>query len=199
MYRFLKLLASNMSGPLKVVNLKCASCGGALEIHPDMDQFACGYCGSEQLVERRGGTISLKRVIDAVTRVQTGTDKTAAELALVRLERELGTARQRWNESDAVFRRNHRSSSTLGTFLMVLSPIGGLTLVGATGEAESFPEAVLLSVLAASSVPVFIWGYKLHQKARKGYNELRSSMWKTHSERIHRLEERIEHNRKFVE
>ena len=35
------------------------------------------------------GTVALKLVVDPVARVQLWTDKTAAELALVRLEKEL--------------------------------------------------------------------------------------------------------------
>jgi len=54
-----------------------------------MTQFACGYCGSQQLVERKGGTISLEPVTEAIGRVQVGTDKTAAELAITRLHSEL--------------------------------------------------------------------------------------------------------------
>jgi hypothetical protein len=50
----------------------------------DMSRFACGYCGAALAVERRGGTIALRQVVDAVARVQVGTDKTAAELAIAR-------------------------------------------------------------------------------------------------------------------
>jgi DNA-directed RNA polymerase subunit RPC12/RpoP len=78
-----------MSFPPRAIPLKCVNCGAKLEITPDMDRFACGYCGTEQLVERKGGTIALKGVEEAISRVQVGTDKTAAELALPRLEKEL--------------------------------------------------------------------------------------------------------------
>lgn len=72
--------------------LKCPSCGGKLEIASDMEQFACGYCGTEQVVVRRGGTVSLKPVVEAIERVQQGTDKVAAEMALKRLQEELKAA-----------------------------------------------------------------------------------------------------------
>ncbi len=87
-----------MAEQIKVVNLNCPSCGAPLEIHGDMERFACGHCGSEQIVLRRGGTIGLRLVADAVARVQVGTDKTAAELALVRLDKEVGAAQARWQE-----------------------------------------------------------------------------------------------------
>lgn len=73
----------------RAIPLKCQSCGGRLEIHADMTTFACGYCGTEIVVERRGGTVSLRVVTDAIHRVEAGTAKTAAELALVRLKQDL--------------------------------------------------------------------------------------------------------------
>src|ERR1035441_10760163 len=39
--------------------------------------------------QRRGGTVILKAVTEAIHKVQIGTDKTAAELAIVRLNKEL--------------------------------------------------------------------------------------------------------------
>jgi len=72
-----------------VVVLSCTNCGAKLEIYPDVERFACGYCGTELIVLRRGGTVALKAVTDAIREVQIGTDRTAAELAIVRLSAEL--------------------------------------------------------------------------------------------------------------
>lgn len=74
---------------MNVVALKCAGCGAILDIAPDMDQFACGYCGLSQRVERKGGTVSLKRLEAVVRKIETATNRTAAELAYPRLKREL--------------------------------------------------------------------------------------------------------------
>lgn len=71
------------------ITLQCPNCGARLEIAGDMEHFACGYCGSEVVVQRRGGTVGLKLVKDAIERVQRGTDRSASELTLVRLEREI--------------------------------------------------------------------------------------------------------------
>lgn len=73
------------------VALKCQNCGGSLEVYDDMNRFACGYCGTEMIVQRRGGTVALKTVTEAIQRVQIGTDKTAAELAIARYQSE-------WND-----------------------------------------------------------------------------------------------------
>jgi hypothetical protein len=72
---------------LKVIAMKCPSCGATLQVRSDMGNFSCAYCGSALNVMRQGGTVSL--IAEAINKVQIGTDKTAAELALVRLKNEL--------------------------------------------------------------------------------------------------------------
>lgn len=78
-----------MSSSTKVLSLRCSNCGASLKISAEQEYFACGYCGTEQIVERSGGTVYLKPIIDAIRKVQVGTDKTASEMALKRLEVEL--------------------------------------------------------------------------------------------------------------
>ena len=72
------------------VILSCPSCGGKLEITLDIERFACANCGREQVVKRGGGIISLSPVIYAFKRIEVGVDKTAAELAISRLSKEIG-------------------------------------------------------------------------------------------------------------
>lgn len=71
------------------IQLTCASCGGKLDVYDDMERLACGYCGTGMIIRRRGGTVSLTAVTEAIRQVQVGTDKTAAELALARHENEI--------------------------------------------------------------------------------------------------------------
>jgi chaperonin cofactor prefoldin len=71
------------------VTLSCPACGGKLEITNDVERFACAHCGQEHIVRRSGGIISLSPVVDAIKQVGIGVDKTAAELALARLQKEL--------------------------------------------------------------------------------------------------------------
>ncbi len=71
---------------LTSITLKCSNRGANLQISPEMSNFACGYCGASQMVERSGGTVSLKLLTNAISQVQAGTDKTAAELAINRLK-----------------------------------------------------------------------------------------------------------------
>jgi hypothetical protein len=67
-----------------------------------MERFACGYCGTSAMVQRRGGTIELKAVAHAIRNVQIGTDKTAAELVIVRLQNELNELHRRRKQLEEV-------------------------------------------------------------------------------------------------
>jgi hypothetical protein len=71
------------------ISMYCTNCGAPLSIADDMERFACGYRGTQLVVERRGGTVALKRIESAIQQVRIGTGKTAAELAVVRLTKEL--------------------------------------------------------------------------------------------------------------
>jgi len=71
------------------VTLAYPNCGGKLHITPDPHRFACAHCGSERMVRRGGGVVALAPVVEGLRQVQTGVDKTAAELAIARLTREL--------------------------------------------------------------------------------------------------------------
>ena len=83
----IKIIA--MSDQILTISLRCNGCGAGLVISPDMKQLACGYCGLNQIVERKGGGVYLRELSEVMTNVQVATDKTAAELAITRLQKEL--------------------------------------------------------------------------------------------------------------
>ncbi len=76
-----------------LVTLSCPSCGGKLNITNDIERFACGHCGREHVVKRAGGIVSLSPVVEALKKVEVGVDKTASELAINRLQREIDEQR----------------------------------------------------------------------------------------------------------
>ena len=76
------------------VTLSCPSCGGELQITSDVERFACAHCGREHLVKRGGGIISIRPIVDGLVKVQAGVDRTASELAIVRLSKEIPTLEQ---------------------------------------------------------------------------------------------------------
>jgi len=84
----------------EIIKLTCPTCGGKLEITGDIERFACSYCGNEHVVIRRGGIVSLKPVVEALGKVEVGTDRTASELAMARLEKEIYFLRQEMGKPD---------------------------------------------------------------------------------------------------
>lgn len=70
-------------------SLSCPKCGAKLQITDKIDKFACNHCGNELIVNRNEGITFLKPVIDNIRKVQEGVDKTASELAIRRLEKEI--------------------------------------------------------------------------------------------------------------
>lgn len=71
------------------ITLSCPTCGAKLQITQDTDRFACGHCGHEHIVRRQGGIVSLAPVMERLDRIESGTNRTAAEMAIARLTREI--------------------------------------------------------------------------------------------------------------
>lgn len=97
----------------------------------------CGYCGTQQRVERAGGVVALKRVEGAIKAVQRGTDRTAAELALIRLEKEIAEAQVTKTSAIATQQRKdadgRRGRSYLCLFTFVISWFACSALIAAVG------------------------------------------------------------------
>jgi DNA-directed RNA polymerase subunit RPC12/RpoP len=71
------------------VTLTCPTCGGKLQITPDIDRFACTHCGNEHLVKRGQGVIAIQPLAESLIGLKRATDRTASELAIRRLTDEL--------------------------------------------------------------------------------------------------------------
>lgn len=105
---------------MKVVSLKCANCGAGLEIGPDIEQFACSYCGAQQVVERSGGIVSLRKIATTLNEVKQATDRTASELALKRLQAEAASIEARRDaEISALRAADEKSNGRIGLVLVV--------------------------------------------------------------------------------
>jgi len=128
-----------------------------LDITEDLERFACGYCGTEQIVKRAGGVVWLKKIETAVRDVQKGTDRTAAELAWVRLEGELEEAQETRAE---LIRQAEakRAAANAGRLLHGLIPFLAVILIGPfiiilLNETFSV-QSVLVWLAACVGVPV---------------------------------------------
>jgi DNA-directed RNA polymerase subunit RPC12/RpoP len=139
------------------INLNCANCGGKLEVYDDMDRFACSYCGTEMLVHRRGGTVALKAVSEAIKKVQKGTDKTAAELAIVRLEKERNELVEAEKKSDN------------SVALLVLGVLSGLTGIGLAANDLIFGGILLI----AAGISAIVFALRPSKAWTKRHNQIR--------------------------
>ena len=113
-----------MSG---IIALTCPNCGAKLEITQDMDRFACAHCGAEHLVERHGGTVSLDPVIDRLEEIKVGSDRTASELAIQRLTKELNPLAEEIND---IYVPPYSDVKSARLFAILCTGIGVLFLIG---------------------------------------------------------------------
>ena len=163
------------------VSLTCPSCGAKLQITNDLEHFACGNCGNEYVVNRNGGVISVKPIIEKLRDVQTGVDKTASELAIKRLTGEINQLQQRINSIE--------SPELLGVIASGFLIFGVLGMCGSVTQlSRGKPSAIgfmilLLAIGGGLFYLVENWG---SDEKRRYYKE------------IHSLEEELERHVKIV-
>jgi hypothetical protein len=102
--------------------LTCPTCGGKLQITDEIDRFTCAHCGNEHIVKRMGGTISLAPVVEGLSNIQVGVDKTASELAITRLREEI-----------RILQNNLEQFNKQNSFLAYIFIITGLLSLFASG------------------------------------------------------------------
>ena len=66
-----------------MIKLSCKSCGAKLELTEDIDRFSCAHCGSEWLVKRGGGIVSLKSVEEDIKKIVSHTEATAENTSII--------------------------------------------------------------------------------------------------------------------
>ena len=121
-----------------------------------MDSFACAYCETRQIVYRSGNTISLKLIGDAIARVQVGTDRTAAELAIRRLREDLAGV-----EADRkTLACNLSGGDTITGYLTIL--VG----VSAVAASVSFFNAFWMAAFVFTGLAV-VFAFRLSVNIRK--------------------------------
>lgn len=112
------------------ISLTCPSCSGQLRITADIERFACVYCGTEHIVKRGGGMVSLAPVVQGLAKVQAGVDRTAAELAIQRLTGDVAELKRQRDLATVKAKPilNRAVGSGLGQVIGVIFGLGGLSL-----------------------------------------------------------------------
>ena len=149
-----------------MVRLGCVSCGAPLEIGPELETFACGYCGSQQRVERKGGTVILSKIESMLKSVQRSSDRTAAELALPRLAKELSALESDLQLALASAAKRQMSASSIPLKRAALGFLAALLsgpIFWLLGGESSIAKTVLTLLWIASIfvVPRFLYRRKV--------------------------------------
>lgn len=156
-----------------------------------MSTFACGYCGASQMVARSGGTISLRLLTEGIAKVQAGTDKTAAELAIRRLKEEyislentynqLETAQ--WSKEFAMRKPYTWMGLGLSFFCLIFAAGGGW-------------NAAISALVWLSCSGAMIYFYSKQSGANKG---LHTSARESISAQMREITKQINENKKIVD
>lgn len=159
----LELGLQTMEAELALMKLSCVNCSAPLEIGDDLERFACSYCGTNQIVERAGGIVALKKVQTAIHAVQRGTDRTAAELALPRLNKELAEAQAArvavQNASKEVMDRAKSGRKTLTIVTaFILFMVGPMGIISAANVSDNLAVALVpVWFISMIAIPIFVF------------------------------------------
>lgn len=182
----------------QLLKLVCASCSAPLDIAGDTETFACAYCGTTQRVERSGGIVSLRKVEGALRAVQRGTDRTAAELAIPRLTRELAEAKAA-RESELLQNKTtlesaRRGRRTAALIVLAVLFLGGPPLLSLV-YAHPRTAYVLTGVWILLTVVGPIWLFRKIKLPADRATEIATK----HDERISRINAHIQANRQILD
>lgn len=108
------------------ITLSCPSCGGKLDVNPKMEYLFCSYCGQKQMLRHHDGAVSLAPVLEVMEGVKSGVDKTASELAIVRLQKEIDEIED--EKEDLI---DEYPEPTTNVLFIVFFIVGILGIVGA--------------------------------------------------------------------
>lgn len=181
---------------MPLLKLSCVNCLAPLEIGEDLERFTCSYCGTAQIVERSAGVIATRKIETALKAVQRGTDRTAAELAVPRLTRELAEAQSARADILATARKSGdramraRRKAALITFCVMFF-VGPLAIAGMGASMGTF--LALLWTVALIAVP--IWVYNNYQLPADKVLDATAAI----DARIAHLEEHLRANRSILD
>jgi hypothetical protein len=184
----------------RAIHLTCLICGATLEVPADQGRVVCGYCGSFLEIDRRGETVAL-RLFDVVARMQAGTERTAAELALVRLKNELYQCWSRWQKADAELsdRRPRTDLSLLLALPLSLTALGGIVGIFVEASQSAWEDVMVCALLATVCGSLGFLVLKTMNSARLRFETERNAAWAPYRDRIAWIEKEIARNRSVVE
>ncbi len=141
---------------MQTISLKCSNCGANLDIRPEVKNLGCGYCGASLTVQREGGSVYLTQIAEGISAVRTGTDKTAAELSMQRLEREADAINQTYVGLLTEANRRKSSSASIAMAAVIIGCV--ITICNFSDKLTTYSGGSLLMIFGAIlGIPVVLW------------------------------------------
>lgn len=151
------------------ITLSCPSCGGKLKITQDIQRFACAHCGTEHLVRRGDGIVSLAPVLELVSK---GVDFTASELAIVRLDKEIIETELQLEKAKVSFgelkSEGKQISNVVIIFIILIVIVG--CLMAFSGELVTTIFGIVLAILIPIGT-IYLYNRNIQELSEKEKNK----------------------------
>jgi DNA-directed RNA polymerase subunit RPC12/RpoP len=164
----------------EITKIECQNCGGKATIDISTNIFKCEYCESQFLVERTGNDISMQPMIETMGSLKTGIDKTATELAIARIQKDIDRLNEQLQPHAAEWKNLTKLKNTKNNdyllrwiyFFLILATIIYLIFsydtnsVGSIVCSSLFIFLMLVMILSTTS------NINLRKKQEKRYDQL---------------------------
>jgi len=176
------------------VALSCPSCGGKLEITNDVERFACAHCGREHIVKRSGGIVSLSPVVDAIREVGIGVEKTAAELAIVRLKTEIPELQR---QKSALLEAHSRPVRNVNWLIVI--PVVFLLVMCSIATSQSNTTYLIIFFSGIAMVIFVVWRLSVvHHRETRYWEVTVGAQLKSIDDQIAEKNVELQRNQKVV-
>lgn len=177
------------------LTLTCPTCGSKLKVTDKIHILVCASCGNEHMVHRDGGAIYLAPIAQDVQQIRVGVDKTAAELAMARLTKEIEQINAQIIEAEEFDYKTLVAPSDKEAFMPVLA---GFAFVCAIISMIIGQPVALFGFVAVAVVCVFVYGLA-SEKRKKEARLLRDTEIGRLQQELDRAVKSLQQNRQIAE
>ena len=158
-----------------MVKLTCKSCGAKLELTDDIDRFSCSHCGTEWIVNRSGGIVSLKEVEDGIRELvkevksaktyegilneEELRDKAKEEIERRKEEERIAAAIEMERIISVKLEKENKAANILSIFILLIMILFLLIFISWNfiKYENSLPSGFVIGIIAISSILYFSW------------------------------------------
>jgi hypothetical protein len=166
--------------PPVLIGIKCPQCSAPMK-GVEERRFLCDHCGCETMFAAPQADVD--RIATDVARAAAGVDRTAAELAIPRLERERAAIAEEYRvaKAEAARSRTRRSLLTLFVTAVFLTPLLGPAIERKSGAIAALAILGILALCALVFVrPLARMCFGISERHRKALQTIRGQFDDVH-------------------